>query len=273
MVWDPGQYLRFGDERSQPFFDLVARVPAPEDEVGLVVDLGCGPGQLTATLASRFAAATVIGVDSSPEMIAAASSAPAPAAGRLRFELGDAVSWQPPAPVDVLVSNACLQWVDGHLELLEHWLSLLRPGGWFAFQVPGNFSSPSHRCFADQVRSPRWRPRIDPAVLERPRSAEPQDYLGRLLALGAEPQVWETTYLHVLTGDNPVLEWIRATALRPVLAALAERDGAERDGAERDEFEEELAQRLRLAYPPQPFGTVLPFRRIFAVARRPAASG
>lgn len=257
MVWNPQLYLRFGDERSQPFFDLVGRVPASSAE--LVVDLGCGPGQLTATLVDRFGGADVIGVDSSPEMIAAAAAHAGPS---LRFEAGDAVSWQPPGPIDVLVSNATLQWIDDHVDRLGHWLSLVRPGGWFAFQVPGNFSSASHRSFAEQVASPAWRDRIDPAVLDRPRSAEPEVYLEALSALGAEVQVWETTYFHVLHGPDPVLNWIRATALRPVLAALAPADV--------EPFEAELAQRLRAAYPNGPHGTVFPFRRLFAIARRAA---
>ncbi len=258
MVWNPGQYLRFGDERSQPFHDLLHRVPV--STAGLVVDLGCGPGQLTATLADRFAGATVIGVDSSPQMIAAATAHQGPA---VHFELADIRNWQPPRPVDVLVSNATLQWLPGHLGLLGQFWSLVRPGGWFAFQVPGNFSSRSHLSIAAQVASPRWRSRLDAAALERPRSAEPQAYLDQLATLGAETQVWETTYYHVLSGPDPVLEWIRATALRPVLALLA---GLEAD--EQAAFEAELAERLRRAYPPGAHGTVFPFRRIFAVARR-----
>lgn len=258
MTWNPQLYLRFGDERSQPFFDLLHRLPALDGPVRRVVDLGCGPGNLTATLADRFPAADVLGVDASAEMIAAAAAHQGP---RLRFARGDAVGFVAERPVDVLVSNATLQWIDGHVEQLAHWLAQVRPGGVFAFQVPGNFSSPSHRSFAELVRSPRWRDRIDPAVLDRPRSVEPEVYLERLLACGAAAQVWETTYLHLLTGPDPVLHWIRATALRPVLAAL--------DPADVEPFEAELAARLTQAYPAGPHGTVFPFRRIFAVAVRP----
>lgn len=262
MTWDPQQYLRFGDERSQPFSDLVARIPPLPAPARRVVDLGCGPGHLTATLAATFPGAEVLGVDSSPEMVAAA----APHAGpQVRFVEGDAATWVPAAgeAPDVIVSNATLQWIDGHVELLDRWLSLLRPGGVFAFQVPGNFTSPSHRSFAEQVTSPAWRDRVDAAVLDRPRSAEPVAYLERLLDLGAVAQVWETTYLHVLSGPDPVLEWVRGTALRPVLAALS--------AADRPAFEAELAERLRRAYPPDAHGTVFPFRRIFAVAIAPGA--
>jgi trans-aconitate 2-methyltransferase len=256
--WNPGQYLRFGDERARPFHDLVDRVPVTA--AGLVVDLGCGPGGLTATLPGRFGGATVVGVDHSADMMAAAA---AHRVAGLRFEQGDARTWEPPGPVDVLVSNATFQWIEDHLDLLGRWLSWVRPGGWFAVGVPGNFASPSHRSIEDLVTSPRWAAVLDPDVLERPRSAEPVTYLERLVALGAEVEVWETTYHHVLAGPDPVLEWLRGTALRPVLARLDERAPQHRAA-----FEAELATVLRRAYPPSAIGTVFPFRRIFAVAHR-----
>lgn len=259
-MWDPGQYLRFDDQRSRPFAELLAHV-APDDPgaVRRVVDLGCGPGQLTAGLPARFPAATVVGVDSSPEMIERARTHQH---DRLRFELGDAATWTPAEPVDVLVSNATLHWVPGHDDLLAHWVSLVAPGGWFAFQVPGNFEAPSHRSIAELVRSPAWRDRLPPSVIEAASSFPPVHYLERLRAAGCETDVWETTYLHVLDGPDPVLEWVRGTILRPVLAAL--------DDGDRPTFEAELATRLRIAYPPSAVGTVFPFRRIFAVARVPS---
>jgi trans-aconitate 2-methyltransferase len=254
--WDPAQYLRFGDERSRPFFDLVGRVPAVDPRS--VVDLGCGPGQLTATLADRWPTARVLGVDSSPEMIEQAADH---ADDRVGFALGDLTGWAPVEPVDVVVSNATLQWVDGHDALLPALARMVRPGGWLAFQVPGNFGSPSHVAIAEQVRSPRWRDRIDQAVLDRPRSFEPAHYLEVLLDAGLEADVWETTYLHRLTGPDPVFNWVKGTALRPVLAALGPDDVAA--------FEAELAERLRGAYPAGRHGTTFPFRRIFAVAQVP----
>ncbi len=256
--WDPAQYLRFGDERSRPFFDLVGRIPAADPRS--VVDLGCGPGQLTATLADRWPAARVLGVDSSAEMI---EQAAAHTTDRVGFTLGDLTAWAPAEPVDVVVSNATLQWVDGHDALLPALAGMVRPGGWLAFQVPGNFTSPSHLAIAEQVRSPHWQGRIDPAVLDRPRSFEPAHYLEVLLDAGLEADVWETTYLHRLSGPDPVFNWVKGTALRPVLAALRPADVAA--------FEDELAARLRDVYPAGRHGTTFPFRRIFAVARVPTA--
>lgn len=257
-MWDPTTYLAFADERSRPFADLVARVGA--ERPSLVVDMGCGPGQLTASLLRRWPEARVVGVDNSPEMLGEAAAHAEP--GRLAFELGDIVTWSPPGPVDVLVSNAALQWVPGHRALLPTWVSWLRPGGWLAVQVPGNFQAPSHAAVRALAAEPRWRARLEGVLGEEAPVAGPADYAGDLAALGCRVDAWETTYLHLLAGEDAVLRWAQGTALRPVLDRLSP--------AERDQFLGELAPRLRAAYPAGPHGTPFPFRRVFFVARRPA---
>ena len=253
--WDPAQYLRYADERERPWWDLVARLPTGERAA--VVDLGCGPGTLTATLAERWPGASVTGIDSSPEMIGRA--APLARPGRLEFRLGDAAGWTPgPGGVDVIVSNAALQWIPGHERLLAGWVRGLRRGGALAFQVPGNFDAPSHTLLRDLAGSPRWRDRLA-GVAARPATHDPADYLRILRPLGATVDAWETTYLHLLHGPAPVLEWVRGTALRPYLSELG--------GHEADEFVAEYAAQLALAYPPEPGGgTILDFRRMFVVA-------
>lgn len=265
-MWDPQQYLRYAGERSRAFFDLVARVQAADPEY--VADLGCGPGHLTAVLASRWPGAHVVGVDNSPEMISAARGwagfpdqpADAEPAKDLTFELGDVRDWQPGRPAGVLVSNAVLQWVPDHLDVIRRWPDMLAPGGWLAFQVPGNYDQPSHAVMLDLVNSPRWRPLLGAAELNR-QSASPEVYLDLLARLGCVVDAWETTYLHVLPGDDPVVEWYRGTGLRPVLALL--------DPDQTEEFLAAYRARVAQAYPPAPYGTVLPFRRVFVVARRP----
>jgi trans-aconitate 2-methyltransferase len=254
-TWDPAQYARYTDERSRPFFELVERVRAERPR--LVVDLGCGTGALTATLADRWPGALIEGLDRSPEMIAEASARAIP--GRLRFDVADVRDWRPAAPVDVVVSNATLQWLPEHAALLPAWVGALADGGWLAFQVPGNDRAPSHVILDELRRSARWRGALAGAAAG-PRVREPEEYLARLAGLGCRVDAWETTYLHVLAGPDPVLEWVKGTALRPVLTALA--------GEEREAFLAEYASRLREAYPARPFGTVLPFRRLFVVARR-----
>jgi trans-aconitate 2-methyltransferase len=256
-MWDPGQYLRFSDERSRPFFELTARIQARHP--GLVVDLGCGPGNLTATLASRWPDAEVLGVDSSAEMIASARQL-GETPERLSFARGDVRDWRPGRPADVIVSNAVLQWVPGHEELLPGLIAALAPGGWLAFQVPGNFDQPSHVILRELAASDRWRGKLSGAPLNR-QTADPARYADILGLLGCAVDSWETTYLHVLPGEDPVLEWYKGSGLRPVLAALEPDDAAA--------FLAEYGQRMRSAYPRRPYGTVLPFRRVFVVAQRP----
>jgi trans-aconitate 2-methyltransferase len=258
-AWDPMRYLRFAGERARPFADLVARVSA--EAPATVVDLGCGEGSLTASLARRWPGAQVTGVDSSPEMLAAAAAEARP--GRVEFTLGDVREWAPSGPVDVVVSNAVLHWVPGHDRLLTRWASWLPPGGWLAVQVPGNFRAPTHALLADLCRSPGWADRLSAAAPRPDAVLEPAGYLDVLSGAGLSPDAWETTYLHVLSGPDPVLAWVRSTVLRPVLALLPDDDAAR--------FTAEYAAALRTAYPPRPDGTtVLPFRRVFAVGTRPS---
>ena len=254
-MWDPGQYLRYAGERARPFFDLLARVGA--EDPGYVADLGCGPGNLTAALAGRWPAAEIVGVDNSPEMIAAAG-AEAGARDGLSFTLGDIRDWRPARPLDVLLSSAVLQWVPGHLDVVRQWPGLLAPGGWLAFQLPGNFDQPTHAILVDLVRSGRWAPLLGGAVLNR-QARSPAEYLDLLAGAGCSVDAWETTYLHVLPGPDPVVEWYRGTGLRPVLAAL--------DPGQAEAFLAEYGERVAKAYPPAPYGTVLPFRRVFVVAQ------
>jgi trans-aconitate 2-methyltransferase len=258
-AWDPPAYLRFAGERARPFADLLARVRA--GAAGTVVDMGCGTGALTASLAERWPGALVTGVDSSPEMLAAAAEHALP--GRVRFVPGDVRDWAPPGPVDVVVSNAVLHWVPGHEELLARWATWLGPGGELAVQVPGNFRAPTHTALAALCRSPRWAPALADVAPDEDAVLEPAGYLDVLTTAGLVADVWETTYLHVLSGADPVLGWVHGTVLRPVLARLDPPRAAELTFA--------YAAALRAAYPPRPDGTtVLPFRRIFAVGSRAA---
>jgi trans-aconitate 2-methyltransferase len=257
MEWDPAKYVQFGDYRDRPFFDLTGRVHA--DRPARVVDLGCGPGNLTATLAERWPDAEVVGLDASADMLAK-SAHHARGYPSLRFEQADISHWTPPAGTDVVVSNAALQWVPGHQELMRSWLAALPSGAWFALQVPGNFNAPSHALMRDLAASKRWAPELGGVLRGGESVGEPADYLDILLDAGCAADAWETTYQQVLPGPDAVLEWVRGTALLPVLNALSPEDGAQ--------FEAEYAASLRRAYPQGRHGTVFPFRRIFAVGRK-----
>jgi trans-aconitate 2-methyltransferase len=250
-TWDPDRYLSFADERGRPFVDLLARIEAADPAE--VVDLGCGPGNLTALLASRWPSARVLGVDSSAEMVASARSG---SSADIGFEVGDVRDWTPSAPVDVLVSNATLQWVPEHLALLPRLLSHVREGGWLAFQVPGNFDAPSHTLRAELAAEAPYAAHV--AGIEDPRSHAPAAYYDALAGPGRSVEVWETTYTHVLSGPDPVFTWVSGTGARPTLQALPDEL--------RPAFEAEFKRRLAAAYPVRADGTVLlPFRRVFAV--------
>jgi trans-aconitate 2-methyltransferase len=186
---------------------------------------------------------------------------PLPGGGLLDFTHADAAAWVPGETYDLIVSNATLQWVPGHADRFGAWVDALAPGGIFAFQVPGNFDAPSHRLMRETARSPRWRERLAGVLRHGDAVLEPAAYLERLTALGLTADVWETTYLHVLQGEDPVLDWVKGTGLRPVLTALAD------DPEAREAFLTDYRDRLREAYPTHPWGTALPFRRLFAVAR------
>ncbi len=179
---------------------------------------------------------------------------------RLTFAVGDVLSWTADAPVDVIVSNAMLQWVPGHRDLLPTLVRQLSPTGWFAFQVPANFTEPSHVLLLELAADPRFAAATD--GVEQPSSFAPEVYLSDLLGLGLRVDAWESTYLHLLTGEDPVFRWIAGTGARPILQALT--------GEQRTEFVREYKALLREAYPAGADGTVLPFRRVFVVAQRVA---
>ena len=246
-MWDPSTYLNFADHRARPFHELLARVGVRSPR--RVVDLGCGPGNLTETLPQRWPDAVIEAMDSSAEMVQAARERGVVA------EVGDVREWRPRPDTDVVVSNAVLQWVPGHAELLRRWVGELPSGAWLAFQVPGNFAAPSHALVRELAGA-------ELALREEDAVHEPTEYADLLADTGCVVDAWETTYVQRLTGEDPVLDWITGTALRPVRAAL--------DDVEWTRFRDELAPRLRAAYPRRPDGTTwFPFRRVFAVARTP----
>jgi trans-aconitate 2-methyltransferase len=254
MPWDPTLYSAFAAPRLRPALDLLARVEAAAP--ALVVDLGCGTGNVTRLLAARWPGAELCGIDSSPEMLRAAAAEPS----AIRWERGDAGAWMPERPVDVLFSNAALHWLNDHETLFPRLLAMLAPGGTLAVQMPHNHYAASHAVMADTVEAGPWAARLRPLARRFP-VGDPDLYYNVLAPLAARLDIWESEYLHVLDGDNPVVQWTMGTALRPLLDALAE--------PERGEFLGEYTRRIALAYPRRDDGkTLFPFRRLFVVAQR-----
>lgn len=258
--WDPDLYGRYGDERLRPALELLARVRHPDP--GLIHDLGTGRGEMARLMAERWPAAEVVASDVSEAMLAVAARPP----GRVRWERADAAAWDPPDPPDVVYSNAALHWVDDHERLFGRLAGTLRPGGVLAVQMPLNWSEPSHelmrRCL--DTAGPGGTP-VGPdelrARLARPPVAAPETYHEWLSGLLEPLDVWVTTYWHVLSGDDPVFDWVSGSALRPVLDSL--------DDRERHTFLGAYREALSQAYPRRTDGTTLfPFTRLFLVGTR-----
>jgi trans-aconitate 2-methyltransferase len=251
--WDPDRYLSFADERTRPFVDLLNRITGSPTSV---VDLGCGPGHLSALIRARWPECTILGIDSSEQMIKRAVSDNSDP--RVTYQHADIGEWCPEESFDLVISNATYQWLPGQLSILPRLTDRVRSGGTFAFQVPHNFDGANHRLLREVASRPPYAPHT--AGVLQPRGVDAATYLRLLSRPGWQVDAWTTTYLHVLSGEDAVLRWISATGARPVLQALP------RDLLAR--FEAEYGAELREAYPREEIGTVLPFERVFCVARR-----
>jgi trans-aconitate 2-methyltransferase len=255
-AWNPAQYHRFADARLRPAVDLLARVTL--DDPAMVYDLGCGSGRTTNLLAQRWPGARVVGVDASAKMLAAArQSFP-----HLDFVQADLARWSPVDQADLLFSNAALHWLDDHPALFRRLMELVAPRGQLAVQMPRNHDQPSHRAIAAAAEAGPWHERLRPLLRPSPVSSAAA-YHAILAPQAARIDIWETTYLHVLDDANPVAEWVKGTALSPLLEALEDR--------QRAEFEACYRALVAESYPPDPQGrTLFAFRRLFLVAGRGA---
>ncbi|HEY4297141.1 MAG TPA: trans-aconitate 2-methyltransferase [Paraburkholderia sp.] len=252
--WHAQQYLLFENERTRPVRDLLAAVPATE--VRSAVDIGCGPGNSTETLAARVPGAAISGLDSSADMIAAARQR----LPQFQFDVSDISTWDAPGPYDLILANAVLQWVPDHERLFPALVTKLAPGGSLAVQMPDNLDEPAHRLLREVAMDGPWAEKLK--GVERTMRHRASWYYGLLKPLCARVDVWRTTYHHPLAGGAAaVVEWFKGSALRPFLAGL--------DAAEQQAFLQRYQDEIANAYPALADGTVLlPFPRLFVVATR-----
>lgn len=252
-TWNAGQYLRFADERTRPCRDLAAAVAV--EAPARIVDLGCGPGNSTAQLAARWPAAEIVGIDNSEAMLAAARRD----APQQSWRLGDIGSWTSEQPVDLVFSNAAVQWVPDHASTLPRLLAQATAGGALAVQMPCNFDADAHKTMRTIAASRAWRGHFVGGVREW--HVHPASFYYDVLSPHATRlDIWETEYLHVMSGPTAIVEWYKGTGLRPFLDPLP-------DDATRQRFLAEYLEAITVAYPAQSDGCVLfPFRRLFLIA-------
>ncbi|WP_317626683.1 methyltransferase domain-containing protein [Rhodalgimonas zhirmunskyi] len=252
--WNPTAYGRFRDLRLRPAIDLIRGITAWNG--GDIVDLGCGAGNVGQFLRDAFSPDRVMGVDSSASMLKKAREAEVFDA---LFE-ADISTWEPPAPVGMIFSNAALQWVPDHRKLLPKLVEMLAVGGVLAVQMPCQNNAPSHRVWRSLVEEMfpgRVDPKAGPAVLEAAAYFHLLEPLGKL-------SLWETEYYQILEpsdNDHPVRKFTEATVARPILDAL--------DAGERTALIAEYEAVMEKAYPRVEGGHVLfPFRRLFFTVNR-----
>jgi trans-aconitate 2-methyltransferase len=247
-TWNPGQYLKFGTQRTRPCRDLASRVSVAD--VRRIIDLGSGPGNSTEVLASLWPDARITALDNSAEMVETGrQSFP-----QYRWIPGDMSQWAATGTekFDIVFSNAAIQWVSDHETLFPDLMRHVADGGALAVQMPFDFEAPAHRLMRELAKTPvrEWH------VHEIP------FYYELLSAHASSVDIWETTYIHVLNNADEIVEWYKGTGLRPFLEALP-------TDAERERFTLEYLKRVREEFPAQQDGRVLlPFSRLFLIAYR-----
>jgi trans-aconitate 2-methyltransferase len=255
-TWNPDVYALYRAYRERPALDLLTALPrdlAPDE----IWDLGCGPGEQAALLAARHPEATVHGLDSSPEMLERARGLNA----KVDWVLGDIAGFAPDKLIDLLFTNAALQWVDDHETLIPRLANALAPRGVLACQMPVIADVAWRETLAEVMATGPWADRLTGVEGVR-HTRDARDYYDWLAPICPEIDIWTTTYLHALHGQDPIVDWTMGTTLLPYLDALS-------DPAEKAAFLNAWRGRLAKDYPRRADGaTLFPFTRMFIIARR-----
>ena len=253
--WNAEKYLLFENERTQPAIDLAAAIHFVHPLK--IIDIGCGPGNSTEVLARMYPNVNILGIDNSEEMIdAAAKSYPG-----LAFQVFDAGSDLSPLgnDFDVVFSNACIQWIPDHKNLLPQMFSLLSKGGILAVQVPMIWKEPIHEALEAISSAPEWIGYFQ--MQNRFYHLKQAEYCDILDENASDFRAWETIYIHRMKSHKDILEWYRSTGLRPYLGALPEE--------KKVKFENEFLASLVDNYPKQKNGEILfRFPRFFFAAMK-----
>ncbi|OOM80132.1 methyltransferase domain-containing protein [Clostridium sp. BL-8] len=257
--WSSVQYLMFKNERTQSAIDLANRIFI--DNPKKIIDIGCGPGNSSQVLAKRFPNAYILGVDNSANMVEAAKTD----YPNLDFKICDVNKDLSilDNDFDVVFSNACIQWIPNHNQLLKKMLGLLKPGGILAIQTPMNYNEPIHKIIGEVSESEKWKSEFsNPRIFYNLTQSE---YFDLLSEISSEFSMWETTYCHKLKSHEDIMEWYRGTGLRPYLNVLSDK--------KKKDFEKDIFDRVKTEYPKQKNGSVIfRFPRFFFIATSKGAS-
>lgn len=253
--WNSSQYLKFKSERTLPSVDLISRIKLSASPCK-ILDIGCGPGNSSAELKKAFPNAYVLGIDSSENMIDEARSS-CRGIDFCLFNAENDIS-ELGRDFDLVFSNACIQWIPDHEVLLGNMLSCLKSGGMLAVQTPMNYDEPIHKIINETVGESRWKNRFAHSRIFYNLTQE--EYFDILSSLSKDLSLWSTTYFHVMNSHNDIMEWYKATGLKPWLDQL-------QDVNEHAEFENEVLEKVKKAYPVQKNGQIIfRFPRFFFTA-------
>ncbi len=253
--WDPQQYLQFEHERTQPSIDLVARIPLEGPKT--IIDIGCGPGNSTQILRTRWPQADIVGLDISEKMIERA---------RMDYPgqtwmIGDASTLEADREYDIVFSNAAIHWIPGHHQLIRRLFQIVRKDGIIAIQVPANHESPLYKIILNVAQRSKWS--AFTSGLEGMITYHSAEYYyNELVSLTKDIALWETTYYHILKSHQDLVEWYKGTAMKPFLESLPTDEN-------REEFEQAVLTECKKQYPLQSDGRILYlFKRLFFTARK-----
>lgn len=255
QTWDPNVYLRYETYRARPALDLIAQIP--REISGPIIDLGCGPGNVTRTLKDRWPDNAVTGLDRSENMLSKARDTNSDA--DISWQQSDIGTWAPKERFALIFSNAAFHWLSNHAKVIERLPEYVTPSGWLAFQIPVTEQSPYQVCIRETVTSDRWAEKLANVWMYKD-PLEPEQLYDVLSPSCRSVDIWVTDYHHVLEGENPVFDWIIGTGLTPYLSVL--------NDADQEAFLEDYKARVLAAYPKQDDGkTLFLMKRIFVLAQ------
>ncbi|MDW7673065.1 MAG: class I SAM-dependent methyltransferase [Bacillota bacterium] len=155
--WDAQDYKKNSSEQQKWAQELIDKLSLNGNEN--ILDIGCGDGKVTSELAARVQKGSVLGIDSSEDMIQLAKKLfPSYAYHNLCFQLMPAERLDFTEQFDVVFSNAALHWVKDHQPVLQGINKALNRGGKILLQMGGKGNASNLIKVLDQlIQSEKWK--------------------------------------------------------------------------------------------------------------------